>query len=688
MVLQEFHNHPESKVKVTALESLFLLSYMDPQPRPQSKLSGFNVYLYIDIPTIDFYNDEMTQGKVSRMNKRFKIQKVKKHLFASFTNFNRQLWNIFKESPSDSSRLFRVYIHSSGSLRYVESIKYLIESCWSELYEVRKQVQITFYVHVTPTTHKWFTTFLDKEIVDSDVVIFIPIKSYGEITASTNPFKEYYSKLNDKFTKKNDSSIMDSIVVVTNKTGVKALLTILCDRPLTSYLYQESLDALNNNALRSAKSGLVEGTSHDYIDSSEDDTPLTRNSSSLLNFQGSLLTSNKDKSVKVITIPIPSKNRSSRSLTPLDNDGGDSYRLVSSASLKDPVCIARRQNIDTEDFIADEDDEFEDDDQEVDSSSDEDGLSFYAPMKLSGACTTEECNTEGTVVDIHQRLSGRRFRSLSLIDPRCKPFAHHASPSMERIEDEISSQSINNEWYTNIHIQDGDFGEAITPSQGKRIRRSLRKEVSSHGLIPPSFFSRLSSPNSSSNSSQSSLFNLNLISAAISKQTKNESFELGTTSPLKRIGSYTSEKSLADSSGDSRKQSSAQLFQTLMGKDKYAGHWVGKTSPMAAGRSLYHEDHLISCVNVETDVEQKLYTSKSSSVSTIIKEGTDILPSTTLNEMHDVMTEVHLPLESNHYPDDKEVNTHNYKKPKFTLDLYSDEDINNTGAWVLGSNNR
>lgn len=89
------------KVEVKSRHSLYIISYSDVPPfrksRSRSRLrSGegtgglvaetaskcreFCVALYIDIPTIDYYNDEMRDNKLSRFNKRFKLHLLRESI--------------------------------------------------------------------------------------------------------------------------------------------------------------------------------------------------------------------------------------------------------------------------------------------------------------------------------------------------------------------------------------------------------------------------------------------------------------------------------------------------------------------------------------------------------------------------------------------------------------------------------
>ncbi|CAI1831886.1 hypothetical protein SEUBUCD646_0B03090 [Saccharomyces eubayanus] len=314
------------RVSVKSQDSLFLITYSNiQQPLVQTSLAArypllakLNVLLYIDIPTIDYYNDEMTHNKLSRLNKRFKLHRLKGSISQSFSNTataeeNDRFWDELKDlvatrHSAENKFDLNVQISSSGSLRYVETIRFLIEKVYNSFKSLyaQQKLNLTFQINVSPTSSKWFSTFLNAELLRLNIIHWQNIGSFTKTIQNSKslPFKEYYTKLNEKFTNSShhavsmqDQTVLDSIVIVTNSTGVKALLTLLSDHPLTSLISQESIKAL-----------------HEYSDSLNDDkndlagTSLKRNSSSLLSFQNSVLTSNKDKSVRVRSLSINRKS--------------------------------------------------------------------------------------------------------------------------------------------------------------------------------------------------------------------------------------------------------------------------------------------------------------------------------------------------------------------------------------------
>ncbi|EJS42349.1 YDR186C [Saccharomyces arboricola H-6] len=332
---RRFAQPTSPKVSVKSQDSLFLITYSNiQQPLVQTSLADryrsltkLNILLYIDIPTIDYYNDEMTHNKLSRLNKRFKLHRLRNSIAQSFSNTssaedNDIFWDDLKSlissrnTPENKFDL-NVLVSSSGSLRYVETIRFLVEKLFNSfrsLY-VEKKLNLTFQINVSPTSFKWFSTFLNAELLRLKIIRWQNIGSFTKTIQNSKslPFKEYYTKLNEKFTSSNqhavsvqNQTVLDSIVIVTNSTGVKALLTLLSDHPLTSLISQESIKALHeysDAAADSAAEASVEDRNDDRAN-----TSLKRNSSSLLNFQNSILTSNKDKSVRIRSLSINRKS--------------------------------------------------------------------------------------------------------------------------------------------------------------------------------------------------------------------------------------------------------------------------------------------------------------------------------------------------------------------------------------------
>ncbi|AAS54367.2 AGL124Cp [Eremothecium gossypii ATCC 10895] len=687
-----------SKVKVKAMGSLFLLSYMDPLAFVDRRLDVFNIYLYIDIPTIDYYNDEMTQAKLFRLNRRFKIHKVKDQILGSFTDGKPDVWKRLLLEREKNEGSFKLYVCSSGSLRYVESIRFLIESCWNEVRAHTDCIRIRFYVQVTPTSQKWFTTFLNKEILDADILEFLLIDTYSSILSKSSiPFKEYYAKLNEKFLRPPDPFTLDSIVIVTNSTGVKALLTILSDRPLTSYLSQESLDSLNKTALQ--RNGKIVSAAEKHPE--QDETPLKRNSSSIIKFQNSLLTSNKDKAVRVRSLSLQRQSHRPQ-LIPMSCQSAAHVHAHSMSSGKTElkhelteIAPADWKHTAADERELEDDDDFDDDSDMEYESSDDDGISFYVPNLLSRTATNEPDTGHDTTCESSDPPSRRRFRSLSLMDPPSRaPFSQCMPPPLEHIEDEMCSPTVNNEWYTNIYVHDGHFGEHSATNQAKRPKRSLRQECSANGLIPPEFYSRLSSPSSSNNSSNSSLQNLHLLPGTFAKLLSIHSNSSSEDKKASPSSSTLFDKRLVSKSFDEvRRQPSIQLFQTLMNGNGLALNFrANKPLPSPS----YEGECPTPRETEDSDANKTLQQSQPGSVATIFNSDK---VSQTLNKFNLQIynSDNGTSLSQLAVPDPVGSTSHfaspskpsqPFRKPKFTLDLYGDDDIANKGAWVLGANNR
>ena len=241
------------------------------------------IKMFIDLPTIDYYNDELAHNKIMKFNKKLKVHTLRDFILSEFQipelklpskNVNQEKTTRDDEYASlpakdrksfDDKIFYDITIKSSGSLRYVGTIKYIIEECFSKLSENRCR----FHIQVTQTSLKWFNTYLNKDIlglsskfIEYKVINNNLIYSDGHSDVALTPFKEYYKELSRLFTSKilpktntNESWQTQSengtwdecIIVVTNNTGIKALLTILSDRPLTKFLTENSLNALSSD---------------------------------------------------------------------------------------------------------------------------------------------------------------------------------------------------------------------------------------------------------------------------------------------------------------------------------------------------------------------------------------------------------------------------------------------------------
>lgn len=588
------------------------------------QIKDFNIMLFIDIPTIDYYNDELHDIKLSKFNKRFKLNKLKYSIWKSFTNNDSEFWDKLIQSHNLNNQKFncKLSIYSSGSLRYVETIKFLIES----IYEMIKSytfdlINLTINLNVSNISLKWFKNFLPKPL--------LKIIKFNEISTTTtknknntnidSPFKEYFNKLNEKFSypkSKCLSDTLETIIIITNSTGIKALLTILADKPLTNFIDQSSIDELYNTSLNksnmdplsrqisnnSTTSSTISNNNKDFLNSGG---TLRRESSSLLNFQNSLLTSNKDKAVRIRSLSI--NRRTNKFLETQSSPSKIPFKTQIISTHKEPFSVISRtkdilQLIDLEDkkqqeqeetddeadtssiindqllshfqktsndhavtfadttddeMITDEEEEInsdedffdsdvEEEEEEEDSESGEEddndeGISFYVPSLLSRSGSSSDFNSMSPA-PIPRR---GRFRSLSLMDPaQRQPFNLderitttnenpnsnlYITKSYNETNDKPKTKS-----FTNIYIHDGNFNDnnnTYNQTNKNFKRKNIPNFINIHsnnnntpinnnsnnnnninGLIPPEFYSRISTPSPSNNNSGTSL-NSNYLSS-------------------------------------------------------------------------------------------------------------------------------------------------------------------------------
>lgn len=699
------------KVEVKTQSSLFLISYTD----APCVCDEWDVSVFIDIPTIDFYKDELTNTKLSRFNRQFKLHHLKESIYKSLTRGDEEFWERWL---SEGGKKFIMSISSSGSLRYVETIKFLVESVYTKLRSHVREVKVEFRLDVSPTTYKWFTSFLDPRVLEDEVVCFTQVHESGPLS----PFKDYYNLLSKKFEESQSgvksSESIDSISIITNSTGVKALLTILSDRPLTNFITRESLEMLHDSALKKAHS-----PSH------EEDTPLKRESSSLLNFQDQLLTSNKDKSVKVRSLSI---NRRSNMAMPLPMSPRRVGSAVSidqeEADYEDELDGAGNEDVELEDEEISNDNKDEDEDEDEDE--DDDGISFTVPTKLSHTQSSELLSTTW------RPIRNGRTRSLSLMDPALrKPFetTQGGLPlSMAATEDEASSSE--NMRITNIYVHDGDFQDST--DLGKRHRRKtsrlVSRQSSANGLIPPEFYSRISSPSTSASSSNTSLQNVNMAPGTFSKMATAG----GNTQETGNMDSLFEKNLINKSFEETRKNNLlGSIIEKLQSqnqnpdKNGLALNFVSnKTIP---SHMLDEEDLIMSGgggVNISRSFSPE-YTSEDDNRS----NSTMVLPSNRDddNDMESTNTVAtptvaldlskvklyddepqrrqqdqtspspppsssvsSLSVQPQENPDAQASSSLSGNRPPprykkaFTLDLYGDDDLENSGGWVLGGNAR
>ncbi|GAV52893.1 hypothetical protein ZYGR_0AI01750 [Zygosaccharomyces rouxii] len=689
-----FGQNKSPKVEVKAQSSLFLISYTD----VPSLSDEWQVSVFIDIPTIDFYKDELANSKLSRFNRQFKLQHLKENIYKSLTGGNEEFWERWLAHCSRNDRKFVMRVSSSGSLRYVETIRFLVESVYEKLQMYQEQIRIEFRLDASPTSHKWFTTFLDPRILKSGIVRFSHVGTQTS-EMGTSPFKEYYNLLSRKFEESQSSAkdpeSIDSIVIVTNSTGVRALLTILSDRPLTNFITRESIEMLHDSALRKAHSP-----------SAEEDTPLKRESSSLLNFQNQLITSNKDKAVRVRSLSL---NRKSNMATPLSVR----QQRAESGAPTDQEEAACEDELDVSDGEDEDDDENESDGDKLDDD-DDDGISFNVPSRLS-----HTRSSDFIAGNWNPGMNGR-VRSLSLMDPPLqKPFATKQGGewplSMTSMNDEASARE--NMRITNIYVHDGDFQDPADPSSTavkrhrKRPSKLLSRQSSANGLIPPEFYSRISSPSTSASSSNTSLQNFNITPGTFSK--------MASTGVTNQGGGNTDslfEKNLINKSFEETRKNNllGSIIERLQNqnqqpdKNGLALNFVSnKTIP---SQILDEEDLLMSGaggVNISRNFSaEQISDEDNRSNSTVVlppsKESDDAestnnaaTPTVALDlskiKLYDDDPVQTPPPQSSETPEAGS-SSNDRARPKykkaFTLDLYGDDDLENSGGWVLGGNSR
>ncbi|GCF01465.1 hypothetical protein ZYGM_001002 [Zygosaccharomyces mellis] len=692
-----FGQSKSPKVEVTAQSSLFLISYTD----VPSLSSKWQISVFIDIPTIDFYKDELANSKLSRFNKQFKLQNLKENIFKSFTGGNEEFWNQWVAQCDQGDHKFVMRVSSSGSLRYVETIRFLVESVYQKLQMHQERLRVEFWLDASPTSHKWFTTFLNPRLLQSGIVRFNHVSTQAN-TMPSSPFKEYYSLLSKKFedsqSSDEESQPIDSIVIVTNSTGVRALLTILSDRPLTNFISRESIEMLHDSALKKARGP-----------SDEEDTPLKRESSSLLSFQNQLITSNKDKSVRVRSLSL---NRRASVATP----PSVKQQRMEHATPADQDEAAYENQLDISDEEDDDDDENESNSDKIDDD-DDDGISFNVPSKLS-----HTRSSDFIAGGWNAGMNGR-VRSLSLMDPPLrKPFSTTQGGglplSMTNTGDETSSGD--NMRITNIYVHDGDFQDSTDPSSTavkkprKKPNRLPSRQSSANGLIPPEFYSRISSPSTSASSSNTSLQNFSIAPGTFSKMAPT-----GVTNQGSGNTDSLFEKNLINKSFEETRKSNLldSIIEKLRNQDQHpdknglALNFVSnKTIP---SQILDEEDLLMSGaggvnINRNFSVEQ-ISNEDDHSNSTVVpsqSKGTVDKEEESANTI--APPKVALDLSKIKLYDDDPAppstpsqpqetpaassSSNDRARPKYkkavTLDLYGDDDLENSGGWVLGGNSR
>ncbi|ONH73036.1 hypothetical protein BON23_4622 [Saccharomyces cerevisiae] len=766
---RRFAQSTSPKVSVKSQDSLFLITYSNMQQTVVQasladrypSLKKLNILLYIDIPTIDYYNDEMTHNKLSRLNKRFKLHRLRNSIAQSFSNTstaedNDKFWEELKSLISSRSTPenkfdLNVLVSSSGSLRYVETIRFLVEKLFNsfkDLY-VQKKLNLCFQINVSPTSLKWFSTFLNAELLNLKIINWQNIGSFTKTIQNSKslPFKEYYTKLNEKFTSSNqsndsmqDQTVLDSIVIVTNSTGVKALLTLLSDHPLTSLISQESIKAL-----------------HEYSDAVNEDkgddqsnTSLKRNSSSLLNFQNSVLTSNKDKSVRIRSLSINRKsNRAHMFKT------NESITTIPSTSINNLIgqeSNLRKQPSGTALHLQSHLHPHSRSQSYSSSNMSRSPSPFpYGKTPSNDELVYDELNNQ--INEVQDRAKNEeivlgRFRSLSLMDPALqKPFNQKFPNSQQPDSAGASSpkRSNSSNHFTNVYVHDGDFDGTDTINNKKNLssatlikrkslmNRNLAPSIS-NGLIPPEFISRISTPSTSASSSNSSLNDMSTVSNAFSKllndTSKKQKFlnspipqHTQQASPLLMRNNSNSnllfEKNLINKSFEElRRQPSVNLFSTLMNgnmeKNGLALNFKSRTPTDALMANSIKNSNNSShrLLNLEEEdqimsgsIPKEREDDNDSTNSTIVPNHPDNdnyndndndnntgINSNNFNlnlyDDNDSAGFTDVTTEGVKYSNSNSTVTKPVYKKAVTLDLYGEDDMDNMGGWVLGGNAR
>lgn len=767
-----------------------------------SHSTNLRISVYVDIASIDYYSDELIHTKVSRLNRKFKLHKVKQEIWKCFANdiddniFWTELTNSVINDPRPEPFNMEISINSSGSLRYVETTKFLIDESYCRLKDILikhpNKIGLSFKVDVSPTTRKWFETFLDANLLNSKFITFkyvSPCSSQGKMSASSISFKEYFGQLNKKFEKpgRKVSDELDSIIVITNNTGIKALLTVLSDRPLASYLDQESIEELSSMANRNNESLREHGRTRSLslnrdanvarvFKTTRGDSKYTKtinslpeedykrslpnarsNTTSPLNYRISSGVDLNNASNSQYTIPV--------NLINAIIDKADVMRTSSSTSLKsDSTDLAYLEydnafNVlrSTEDLqignlqmmdmflkadspysdirqepqpvkLPDEDDEDdgdeEDDEEDEDEDDDEDddeGLSLYVPALLTRHNSRDNSNANVknlNVESIKTEPRKARFRSLSLMEPaRESHFRNDKNQTSiySTSNDELTEQAK----YTNVHVRDGDFEEedglsgALIGNHKKSRKRylgpSTEKSVS-QGLIPPEFYSRISSPATSTSSSGVSLTNLASSFDRVPDKFAQWLSENGQQSS-KSKGDSLFEKDLINKSlDDLRRQKSVDVFSTFMnGNDNKNGLALNFKSTSTKGNhmkkalnpaSVDDEEGLISgslSMNTQStfhlpgssdslNSQDEFSTTESTSTLRMQNHQKDPI-STNLKKLRlQIYDEDESTSEICEAPVDSPPQT--TIKRKVSIDLYGEKDNITDGGWVLGGNKR
>ena len=150
--------HYKPKISVISQNSLYLLKYSEIDGKNPSynaeqiqSCQNFNILFYIDIPTIDYYNDELNDIKLMKFNKKFKLNLLKNLIWESFVDNNQEFWSQLSTVNHQKINC-KLTINTSGSIRYVETIKFLIESIFKRLKDI-DNVSLSINLNAVSYTH-------------------------------------------------------------------------------------------------------------------------------------------------------------------------------------------------------------------------------------------------------------------------------------------------------------------------------------------------------------------------------------------------------------------------------------------------------------------------------------------------------------------------------------------------------
>nr|CAI6439751.1 AIF_HP1_G0010790.mRNA.1.CDS.1 [Saccharomyces cerevisiae] len=114
----------------------------------------------------------MTHNKLSRLNKRFKLHRLRNSIAQSFSNTSTSEDNdnlISSRSTPENKFDLNVLVSSSGSLRYVETIRFLVEKLFNSFKDLS-----TFL----PPLSSGFSTFLNAELLNLKIINWQNIGSF------------------------------------------------------------------------------------------------------------------------------------------------------------------------------------------------------------------------------------------------------------------------------------------------------------------------------------------------------------------------------------------------------------------------------------------------------------------------------------------------------------------------------